>query len=891
MALIVLYTAKVVQTNPCKEYQDKNEIVFDCAHIGLESFPSDIPENTTVLMFSYNKIQNLNRLATLGLNHLKVLDVSYNQITQIKIDTFINTTFLEHLDIRGNTLLSSSDLPNGVFVNLVNMKTLKIQGAGMSSKQIATFIRETRTIKSLKEFVIQNVNITTGVALATSFPSLEILEFHKINGSEEQNNLLYELRNLNKLVSLTIRNSTMRTLGNYSNLAWMSNIKHINLACSKLRMVDTIRYLGSQSSLSNLNTLVIDHCKVEHDGSKFLPRNLFCNASFSHNLQRFSMQRVGAFGLDVDLWQCLPNLRSINFGHNIPFFYQCKEHLCGIDSVISGMSSIDFIKANHLNDLLFTPETFCNNNNFVIDQYFLDESLLTENASRCSKGGNLNESPAATYYYKEQLTDYSAFPEEIKYLIREKLLKTGYLLIYIPLRCVRIFQVQYMTVNSFADGISNWTVVSNRDNRLEHIDFSYSSISPRGWSMINITVVGLYKLKILILRKANINRLFNINLTNAHSLTMIDLSQNLFELMSDEEFSLMFSQPISVRNLNFSSCAINHLPEKFLWQFPNVTTLDLSNNKLKDLNLDLCLNHGETLTLNLSRNYLTSLNEKFIQNIELENKKRFINLLLFNNTFRCDCDTKSFVHWFQTTTVTIGDKKVVSCSYRGTTDIQIEDVNLDKLYFECVTLYTIVTIIAVIVLATPIVAFLCFKYRWHLRWHWYQIKRKLLRSNYQKDALLKEKRYACFVNYFGVEDQWIMEELVKHIEEWDIGEVFVFGRDAIAGIPAIDNIMEAINQSEKLLYVVGKEPKVGEVEWFHTSLRYSTIERLDDIFIVYKDLVPFMDLLQEIPLLKSLCKPKKNSPIKIIQLEANDIFWPELKQRLAQSENVNMYCL
>ena len=73
--------------------------------------------------------------------------------------------------------------------------------------------------------------------------------------------------------------------------------------------------------------------------------------------------------------------------------------------------------------------------------------------------------------------------------------------------------------------------------------------------------------------------------------------------------------------------------------------------------------------------------------------------------------------------------------------------------------------------------------------------------------------------------------------------MFVFGRDAIAGIPIFDNIMEAINQSKKLLYVIGRKPDAGEVEWFHASLRYSTIESLEDIYIVYKELLPFIDLL------------------------------------------------
>ena len=94
----------------------------------------------------------------------------------------------------------------------------------MSRKQITTLIRETRTIKLLEEFVIQYVEITSGVALATSFPTLKI-EFHYVSGSEqEQIYLLYTLRHLNKLVSLTIRNSDMSTLSNYNNLAWISTL-------------------------------------------------------------------------------------------------------------------------------------------------------------------------------------------------------------------------------------------------------------------------------------------------------------------------------------------------------------------------------------------------------------------------------------------------------------------------------------------------------------------------------------------------------------------------------------------------------------------------------------------------------------------------------------------
>ena len=94
--------------------------------------------------------------------------------------------------------------------------------------------------------------------------------------------------------------------------------------------------------------------------------------------------------------------------------------------------------------------------------------------------------------------------------------------------------------------------------------------------------------------------------------------------------------------------------------------------------------------------------------------------------------------------------------------------------------------------------------------------------------------------------------------------------------------MEAITQSKKLLYVVGNELNAGEVDWFHASLKYSIIERLEDIYIVYNGVVPVVDLLQQIPLVISVCKPFKNSPYKITQQEANDKFWSELKQLLTQ---------
>ncbi len=171
-----------------------------------------------------------------------------------------------------------------------------------------------------------------------------------------------------------------------------------------------------------------------------------------------------------------------------------------------------------------------------------------------------------------------------------------------------------------------------------------------------------------------------------------------------------------------------------------------------------------------------------------------------------------------------------------------------------------------------------------MRWHWCHAKRKFCRLLNKRGYLTIEEKPV----YFGVTDEWIMSVLVRYIESWNIGKVFVFERDAVVGDFIGDVIIEIIDRSRTLLYVVGKDAEAGEMKSFRTSLQLASIARLNDIIVIYRDLITFESLQQKKPHLKSLCRPGRRHPIRIFQIEANGVYcWTELHHYMTNVETAN----
>ncbi|XP_052804611.1 toll-like receptor 4 [Mya arenaria] len=92
--LAVLVTAseteqyKNVCHGSCQCVNRSFRLVVDCSHGQLQAIPTDLPENTTELQFSYNKLSALKRAMFYKLTKLEILNLSFNEINDIEPDTF-----------------------------------------------------------------------------------------------------------------------------------------------------------------------------------------------------------------------------------------------------------------------------------------------------------------------------------------------------------------------------------------------------------------------------------------------------------------------------------------------------------------------------------------------------------------------------------------------------------------------------------------------------------------------------------------------------------------------------------------------------------------------------------------------------------------------------------
>ena len=316
------------------------------------------------------------------------------------------------------------------------------------------------------------------------------------------------------------------------------------------------------------------------------------------------------------------------------------------------------------------------------------------------------------------------------------------------------------------DLFPNWTLTS-----LHTLYLTANHIKPAKTSICNIYP----NLKYLVLSSNNISSLYGEWLGICSLLENLDLSHNSFNLTENQ---LNIENNTKLKNLNLNSNRIDILPIYFAEQLEAIL-------KYQDKS------HTQTnLVLTFTDN----------------------NLLC-----RCNSETIAFISWFQSTSVTIPDKKSYTCSgWQG--KMALNDIDIGKFKSKCYPSLT--NIIAesvggtVSVICCVFILFAMYRYRWRVQYKfiqatkaaWCSAKATNKSSINNDDDSDENIKYDAFVSYCADDRFWVHDCLMKTLEGNQYGlRLCIHYRDFPLGEDISSVIVRSIQQSRNVIIVLSEQ--------------------------------------------------------------------------------------
>uniref|UniRef100_A0A670ZA70 Slit guidance ligand 2 n=1 Tax=Pseudonaja textilis TaxID=8673 RepID=A0A670ZA70_PSETE len=147
----------------------------DCHGLALRSVPRNLPRHAERLDLNGNNITRITRTDFAGLRHLRVLQLMENKITTIERGAFQDLKELERLDLSENQIHA---IPRKAFRGAVDIKNLQLDFNQISCIEDGAF----RALRDLEVLTLNNNNITRlSVASFNHMPKLRTFRLHSNN--------------------------------------------------------------------------------------------------------------------------------------------------------------------------------------------------------------------------------------------------------------------------------------------------------------------------------------------------------------------------------------------------------------------------------------------------------------------------------------------------------------------------------------------------------------------------------------------------------------------------------------------------------------------------------------------------------------------------------------
>ena len=279
----------------------------------------------------------------------------------------------------------------------------------------------------------------------------------------------------------------------------------------------------------------------------------------------------------------------------------------------------------------------------------------------------------------------------------------------------------------------------------------------------------------------------------------------------DRENIVGFLRPLT--SLKELDLAMNMLANterlQHLEYLTNLNSLDLSYNGFQ--NFTFPLGSFTSLTkLNLSYNNLRCLSQKTIHELTTLQKLLgwFIEIDLTGNLLSCNCECYNFFQWMSTTKVVFTKLNTYQCEFDGGRKQTLSSLEFitSQLFSQCYSPRWLEIYIGIEALVIVFITVFCLAYRMrHEIWYLY-LRIKL---NRQKLAVLlnqKNYKYTAFVSCDHRDAKYfIIRRFLPNLETPQTNFKFCIAqRDFIVGATIIGNIMAAMHNSRKIIFIISQ---------------------------------------------------------------------------------------
>ncbi|XP_070191563.1 toll-like receptor 1 [Littorina saxatilis] len=207
---------------------------------------------------------------------------------------------------------------------------------------------------------------------------------------------------------------------------------------------------------------------------------------------------------------------------------------------------------------------------------------------------------------------------------------------------------------------------------------------------------------------------------------------------------------------------------------------------------------------------------------------------LDKNPFTCSCDLMWFRNWFVSRPTLFSHKRSPGLIYKcnnlhGTNLADFMMTDQACLLSQSVNMAIILVTSAMIVTLTTVS--LVLRFRWHIRLALYEVFRG--RGDVRRVRLLADHfEYDVFVSYSKEDLPWVQERLIPELEGRLGLRLCVHERDFIPGNNIVDNIVECVQSSKKILMVFSKDFVHSQWCQFELTFCLTHVMDYDDTLLI-----------------------------------------------------------